>query len=68
MTLHFQLAKYNKSKVLNFKLCPVADSKKKKHNNTHTDRTGLRLLIYDRRCPRRYLQTLNQKPSSTCDS
>lgn len=35
MTLHFQLAKYNKSKVLNFKLCPVADRESLK-KYTHT--------------------------------
>lgn len=34
-----------------------------KHTITHTP--GLLLLIYERRGPRRYLQTLNQKPSST---
>lgn len=75
MTLHFQLGKYSKIKFLNFKLFlgPMADShripqKKNTHNNTYTQTPGLLLLIYERRGLRRYLQTLNQKPSSTCDS
>lgn len=68
MTLHFQLGEYSKIKFVNFKLFlgPTADSHRilqKTHNNTHTP--GLLLLIYERRGPRRYLQTLNQKPSST---
>lgn len=46
----------------------MADSHRilqKTHNNTHIHTPGLLLLIYERRGPRRYLQTLNQKPSST---
>lgn len=76
MTLHFQLGKYSKIKFLDFKLFlgPTADSHRilqKTHNNTqahtytHTHTLGLLRLIYERRGPRRYLQTLNQKPSST---
>ena len=72
--------RYGKIKFTHFRLLlsPIADSHRilwKTHNNTHTHThththslthtPGLRLLIYERRGPRRYLQTLNQKPSST---
>lgn len=72
MTLHFQLGeiwqKLN-SRIFKQLLGPVAGGhgilqkkkKKKYHNNAQTQTAGLQLLICERRRPRRYLQTLNQK-------
>lgn len=68
MTLHFQLREIQQklnSRIFKQLLGPMAGDhrilQKKTHNNTQTQTAGLQLLICERRRPRRYLQTLNQK-------